>query len=180
MAGSGPGGGYRSGMASNHVRSARRAGSPRRPTRRRIGLLLLPVLAVPVLLGGCGDGGSSKDSANDAGTSTTAPSGGDGPTVTAPGPVQLKVGGRATIELEANPSTGYQWEPAAAPDTAVYRIVSDTYRAPDTSRVGAAGTQLIVVEGVAPGTATLTLDYVRPWEDGVAPAETAEFAITVS
>lgn len=152
---------------------------PARRVRRGAALLLVPVLAAPLVLASCGDDGdAAKGSTTTASTSTTA--GDDGPTVTASGPVQLKVGGRATIELTANPTTGYQWEPAAAPDTAVFRIVADTYTAPDTSRVGAAGTQQVVVEGVAPGTATLTLIYVRPWETGVAPAETATFPITVS
>ncbi|MFZ4517906.1 MAG: protease inhibitor I42 family protein [Microthrixaceae bacterium] len=153
----------------------------RRRVRRGAALLLVPIVAAPLVLASCGDDSdSAKESTTTASTSTTAAAGDNGPTVTASGPVQLKVGGRATIELTANPTTGYQWEPAAAPDTAVFRIVSDTYQAPDTSRVGAAGTQKVVVEGVAPGSATLTLIYVRPWETGVPPAETATFPITVS
>lgn len=166
-------------MAQQRSLPVTRSARPRRPVRRGAGLLLVPVLAVPLVLSACGDDGSSKDADSPA-TSTTASAGKGGPTITAAGPVQLEVGGRATIQLEANPTTGYQWQPSAAPDATVYRIVSDTYRAADTSRVGAPGTQEIVVEGVAAGTATLTLEYVRPWENGVAPAQTASFPITVS
>jgi hypothetical protein len=38
----------------------------------------------------------------------------------------------------------------------------------------------MVFEGVTAGTTTLSLSYVRPWETGVEPAETAEFPVTVT
>ena len=89
--------------------------------------------------------------------------------IDSPGPVELAVGESATLELEANPTTGYQWEPSAEPDAAVIRIVSDTYVAPDSAAMGAGGTQRIVIEGVAAGTTTLELRYVRPWEADADP-----------
>ena len=112
-------------------------------------------------------------------TTTAAQDGGD--LVTEPGPVSLGVGDRATLELEANPTTGYQWELATEPDSSVVSVVSDTYTAAtsDTGMVGAGGTQVIVIEGVAAGTTTLELRYVRPWETDGAAAETASFDITV-
>jgi inhibitor of cysteine peptidase len=100
--------------------------------------------------------------------------------ITEPGPVELAVGTSVTLELQANPTTGYQWELAAEPDTAVVRVLSDTYVAPDSGAMGAGGTQRLVVEGVAAGTTTLELRYVRPWETDTPPAETATFDITVA
>ena len=79
----------------------------------------------------------------------------------------------ATLVLDANPTTGYQWEPATEPDAAVMKIVSDTYEAGGSDAMGAGGTQRIVIEGVAAGTATLELRYVRPWEADAPPAELA-------
>ena len=144
-------------------------------------VLLVPVVvALGVTSAGCGDDTSSDADGPATTEQATTTTGDETVTVTASGPIALKVGERATIKLAANPTTGYQWEPTAEPDAAVVRIVSDTYLAPDTDRVGAGGTQEIVVEGVAAGTTTLTMGYARPWEQGTAPAETATFAITVT
>jgi inhibitor of cysteine peptidase len=145
--------------------------------------ILAATLALSLTVGAVGC--SSDDSAD---TTTTAPTttavttttAAEGTVIDSPGPVQLGVGETATLVLEANPTTGYQWEPAAAPDSAVVTIVSDTYVAPDSTAMGAAGSQRIVIKGVAAGTTTLELRYVRPWETDVAPAETASYDITVA
>ncbi len=100
--------------------------------------------------------------------------------MTEPGPVQVGVGQQVTLELQSNPTTGYSWELTSAPDTAVVRIVSDTYVPPAQQIPGAGGSQRIVVEGVAAGEMTLEFGYRRPWETDVPPTETADFQVTVS
>jgi inhibitor of cysteine peptidase len=95
-------------------------------------------------------------------------------------PIGLGVGERVTIRLDANPTTGHRWDPIDPPDAAVVRIVGDGFTGAAADRVGAGGSQEIVVEGVAPGRTELRLGYTRPWEDGVAPAATATFDISVS
>ncbi|MFN7148583.1 MAG: protease inhibitor I42 family protein [Microthrixaceae bacterium] len=149
---------------------------------RRIIFILATVSTVALF--GCSSDSSgdstTSTTADDSSTTTTAASSDEGPVVTEPGPVSLEVGGRATLELAANPTTGYQWELAAEPDSSIVTIVSDTYVAPDSSAVGAGGTQRMVVEGVAPGTASIELRYVRPWETDAEPAETATFELAVS
>lgn len=103
----------------------------------------------------------------------------DGPVVTEAGPVQVGVGERATIRLESNVSTGFQWAPVQGPDPAVVKVVSANYRPSESDRVGAPGTQDIVIEGVAAGTTEFELGYARPWEQGEPPERTAAFTITV-
>ena len=137
-------------------------------------------VAALALLGACS---SDDDSSGDTTTTTasaTSTTATEGTVITSPGAVDLAVGERATLELEANPTTGYQWEPSAEPDAAVVKVVSDTYVAGGSDAMGAGGTQRIVVEGVAAGTTTLELRYVRPWESDTPPAETASYQITVS
>jgi len=113
-------------------------------------------------------------------STTSSPEDGKAPvTVPAPGPVTLRPGQRAVIELEANNTTGYQWAPTAEPNAKVVTVVSDTYVAPGSQLAGAGGTQRIVIEGVAAGTTTLSLGYSRPWEQGVPPVKTATYDITV-
>ena len=116
-------------------------------------------------------------------TTTVGASGADGgEVITAAGPIALTVGGRATIELEANPTTGYQWELATEPDATIVSVVSDEYTASQAAdgMVGTGGTQTIVLQGVAAGTTTIELRYVRPWETDQSGAETATFPVTVS
>jgi inhibitor of cysteine peptidase len=132
------------------------------------------------LLGGCS---SDDDTSSDTSTTTsavTSTTASEGTVITSPGAVELSVGERATLELEANPTTGYQWEPSAEPDAAVVKVVSDTYVAGDSGAMGAPGTQRIIIEGVAAGSTTMELRYVRPWESDAPPAETASFQITVA
>lgn len=149
-----------------------------RPVTRTVAASAVAALA---LLGACSSDGGSEDAASTttttAATTTTA---GESTVIDTPGPVALGVGERATLVLDANPTTGYQWEPATEPDAAVMKIVSDTYEAGGSDAMGAGGTQRIVIEGVAAGTATLELRYVRPWEADAPPAETASYAVTVS
>ena len=138
---------------------------------------LASAVAALALLGACSSEDSGSTTTTTVATTTTA---GEGTVIDTPGPVELGVGERATLVLDANPTTGYQWEPASEPDAAVMKIVSDTYEAGGSDAMGAGGTQRIVIEGVAAGTATLELRYVRPWETDVAPAETASYDITVA
>ena len=42
------------------------------------------------------------------------------------------------------------------------------------------GVQRFEFQGAAAGSITLTFNYLRPWEQGVAPAKTATFPVTVS
>ncbi len=147
---------------------------------RRI-IFVIAGLSVITLIGcssDSSDGSSTTTAPADSTTTSAAPD--DGPVVTEPGPVELEVGGRATLELSANQTTGYQWELAAEPDAAIVTVVSDTYVAAESDAMGAGGTQRVVVEGVAAGSTTLELRYVRPWEADAAPADTATYELTVA
>lgn len=126
------------------------------------------------------DSEGSKDSSTTTESTSTTSSVPEGQVVTESGPIDLAVGETATIRLEANPTTGYQWEPSSAPDEAVIRVVSDRYEADASDAVGSGGTQEIVIEGTGAGTTTFELRYVRPWEQDGTPAETATFDVTVS
>ena len=159
------------------------------PTVRRGTRLVAATAAVVLLASGtlaCG----SDDDAKDGTTTTTAKSSAssssttpkDADIVTDSGPIALDVGATATIELSANVTTGYEWSVTTEPDAAVVTIVSNDYvpTPTDQEMTGSGGTQKIVIEGVAAGTTTLELQYVRSWETDHTGAETATFDITVS
>lgn len=150
---------------------------------------LVSILAVTAVA--CSDSSDETSTTSTASTATSTTTGGDagddasgngGTVYKESGPIQLGVGEQATIDLVANPTTGYQWELSTQPDAAVVTVVSDVYTATPTAdgMVGSGGTQRIVIQGVAAGTASIDLRYVRPWETDQSGAETATFAVTVS
>jgi predicted secreted protein len=145
---------------------------------KRAVLCLLCVLATAAVVVGCSSDEPTGPAVEERSLGPeTGPE--DGPVIEEPGPIQLAVGDRATIRLESNVTTGYQWGPLSGPDPAVVRIVTTNYRPAESDRAGAPGTQDIVLEGVAPGTSVLELGYARPWEQGEPPARTASYTITV-
>ena len=92
--------------------------------------------------------------------------------------ITVQVGKRFQIELESNLSTGYSWQLAQAPGDQL-TLVDDDYVG-QGSQPGAAGVQRFEFQGAAAGSTTLTFNYLRPWEQGTAPAKTATFPVTVS
>ena len=69
-----------------------------------------------------------------------------------------------TISLDENPSTGYGWEYAAAPEGVVL-LTGDQYRSDAPAGVaGAGGIRSFSFTGLREGTAALTFTYLRSWE----------------
>jgi len=93
--------------------------------------------------------------------------------------VNAFVGQELVITLEGNPSTGYTWETKDL-DTTMFQQVGDaTFTSSNPNLVGAGGTQTLTIKALKAGTATLTLVYHRPWETGVAPANTFSVVLMI-
>ncbi len=72
------------------------------------------------------------------------------------------------VSLDANPTTGYTWMMRLDGDA--LELAGDEFlngQSTDGSRavVGSGGTQQFTFQGLAPGEATVTLEYERPWEE---------------
>jgi inhibitor of cysteine peptidase len=162
------------------------------PRSRSVPWLVL-CLSLLIAAVACGSGDEDDDSSS---TSTTEASGStttadaDGSTTTAPTggtqqvspdpsePIDLAVGATVTLDLEANPTTGYSWEITIA-DEAVVEKVGDTYEATSSGMVGSGGRQLIELEGVAAGETTVEAVYLRPFEPDQ-PAQTETWTVRVT
>ena len=137
----------------------------------RVGLrwsAVVLVVLVAAVVGGCGssgDGGSGTEGGGKVFTSS---------------PIDVSVGDTFTISLESNPSTGYTWELSGPLDDAVVVSLGSDHQAGESTAVGAAGHQLFTFKPVGKGSTTIGLQYVRPWETGVAPAQTSDFDVNVS
>ena len=101
-------------------------------------------------------------------------------TLTVDSPNLVAVGQHFAVVLNSDRTTGFSW--ALSEDftrqTAV-ELVSHQYVPSPVGRVGAGGKECWIFRAVHPGTVTITLNYARPWEHGVPPAETAPFEVTV-
>ena len=96
-------------------------------------------------------------------------------------PVQVKPGEQFEVVLASNMTTGYQWQLADSAMGGIVALVSSTYT-PDPAPPGVAGSggnERWVFRGAKPGEARVSMVYVRPWEQGAAPAESASFQVTV-
>ena len=132
---------------------------------------ILLVFAVAAALGACGRG---SDSNSDGGSSS---GGSSTPKVYEAGDsITVSNGDTFVIALDANPSTGYSWEADANADV---EFVKSKQVQGSSNAVGAPGTQQLTFKAVKAGSSTLTLNYLRPFEQGVPPVRSEEFDVTV-
>lgn len=83
------------------------------------------------------------------------------------------------VQLPSNPSTGYSW--SVKGDPSPLKVVKSDYKQPNQSsqKPGAPGTQVLQIKASGPGTATLNLEYRRPWEKDVPPAKVFSIKATI-
>lgn len=95
-------------------------------------------------------------------------------------PAQLVVtpGQQFKVEIDANRSTGFQWELGKPLDAAVLTLVDTRYEQAPNASPGEGGKEVWTFAAVAPGWAKIQLLYRRPWED-MAPARILVYSVDV-
>jgi inhibitor of cysteine peptidase len=88
--------------------------------------------------------------------------------------VTATVGEEFIIALEANPTTGYRWEPEY--DRSLVRLVDREFSTAGTG-VGSAGSECFRWLALAKGIAPLRFIYKRQWE--TAAADEAAFRVSI-
>jgi inhibitor of cysteine peptidase len=92
--------------------------------------------------------------------------------------VTVASGGRITIDLPGNPSTGYGWA-AIIGDPSVISESSHPVFTPASSALGAGGTYRFQYKARSSGRTELMLVYRRSWETGIPPVKTYRIAVVV-
>jgi inhibitor of cysteine peptidase len=115
----------------------------------RLTVLVMLLLLVTCLLAGCGTQQSNE---------YTDPSKG----------IEIGVSGQFVITLEANPTTGYQWQ--ADFDKSSLKLIKSDYKQSESKPglVGVGGKEYFTFEGLKKGNTRITLVYKRAWEQGSA------------
>ncbi len=83
--------------------------------------------------------------------------------------LSVKTNEQFYITLSSNPSTGYEWQVASVSNPDMVRFVDSQYIRPESELVGAPGKQVLTFNALQEGSATIQLEYVRPWETDVPP-----------
>ena len=86
--------------------------------------------------------------------------------------IGVKAGEQFVVELAANPTTGYQWQPAF--DPAALKLLGHDFSLADAA-VGGGGAERFRFESLAVGVSQLSFAYQRSWEPGV--RDQAQFEI---
>lgn len=121
-----------------------------------------------LVLTGCGAGGGAGGGGGTVYTDTSET-------------IRAKVGQEFTIALESNPTTGYSWQLAGDLDEEIVEEIGSEYvQEPGSEEmVGAGGTEYWTFKASGAGETTISLEYVRPWEEEEPPVETADFDVEV-
>ena len=94
--------------------------------------------------------------------------------------VTLAAGDTLTVTLDSNPTTGYSWtENANISDRIIAQQIDHKYQPPGTSALGAGGKEIWTFKALKAGTSTISMEYRRPFETGVAPAKTFTLTLAV-
>jgi inhibitor of cysteine peptidase len=94
--------------------------------------------------------------------------------------VTLSPGGSLQVSLGANPSTGFRWtQQMTISAPGVIEQTRHQAIAPGAGRPGAPGSEVWILRAVAPGTATVSTSYGRPWEGGEKDSWTFAAEVTV-
>ena len=75
--------------------------------------------------------------------------------------IKTKVGETFSIELESNPTTGYQWEENF--DEKKVKLIDKNFDSSSTA-VGAGGKETFTFKVLSEGSSTIRLGYKRAWE----------------
>lgn len=91
---------------------------------------------------------------------------------------EVAVGGTLTVSLESNPTTGFEWALVGITDETVLEEESHGFVAPEAGAPpGTGGEEVWTFTALKEGKSTISMEYRRPWEEGVEPDKV--FALTV-
>lgn len=98
------------------------------------------------------------------------------------GEVTLAVGDLLVVTLDSNPTTGYSWSLAGAGEAGVLAVEGNEFIAPEASDpplVGQGGVEVWAFQAVGEGEVAISIEYIRPWEQGVEPVGTFGLNVVV-
>jgi inhibitor of cysteine peptidase len=93
--------------------------------------------------------------------------------------VTVAAGSRFFVELEENPTTGYQWSDPEF-DEKILALAGDEYTPAEGAAIGGGGMRKLEFAARAAGRTAIRLAYRQPWDRDVAPEKTFELTVVVT
>jgi predicted secreted protein len=96
------------------------------------------------------------------------------------GDVNLKVGGKLEVHLDANHTTGYSWVQVPVEKPVLQKQGKVVYQQnPPDGKVGVGGVEIWKFKAFRAGKQSLRFEYRRPWEKTASAAKALSFDVTV-
>ena len=93
--------------------------------------------------------------------------------------LDLDLGDHLFVNVEGNPTTGYQWQVISWKPEVLDWTEGPTYQASTPGLVGSGGKFRFGFKPVKKGRATIKMVYRRSWEEGVTPAKTVVLKVRI-
>ena len=93
--------------------------------------------------------------------------------------IEVQLGHNFTIALEANKTTGYEWQFAKPLDQSMVELMSLEYLINKTKLIGVGGKQVWILKALKIGKVNIHFKYVRPWEKNNPPVNETSFVIVI-
>jgi inhibitor of cysteine peptidase len=93
--------------------------------------------------------------------------------------IEIITGQEFAIELDANTTTGYQWQLAKPLNKRIIELLSTEYRVSETGLVGAGGKEIWKFRAANQGKTMISMKYIRPWEKDVPPEKNVQFRVVI-
>lgn len=91
--------------------------------------------------------------------------------------INITVGKEFVITLDANATTGYEWQLASPIDDSLIRLVSSEYVPDKTNLVGSGGKSVWTFKAIRAGKTQISFKYIRPWEKNIPPVKEVVYRV---
>lgn len=93
--------------------------------------------------------------------------------------IEVMIGQEFSIELEANATTGYQWQLANPLNNSIIELLSTEYRVSEKALAGAGCKEIWKFRVVDQGETIISMKYIRPWEKDIPPVRNVHFRVVI-
>ena len=93
--------------------------------------------------------------------------------------IKATVGKEFVIALDANATTGYEWQLANPTDDSLIKLMRSEYVPDKTGLVGSGGKSIWTFKVVRSGKKQISFKYIRPWEKDIPPVKEAVYIVDI-
>ena len=93
--------------------------------------------------------------------------------------IKTTAGKEFVITLNANATTGYEWQLANPIDDSLIKLVRSEYVPDKTGLVGSGGKSIWIFKAVHTGKVQISFKYIRSWEKNTSPVKQVMYIVDI-